>query len=290
MNASRASPGRQRLRGIEGFRLVTSDLSRLVAFYRDVLGFAVHGEVKLIAREEMDLLGLQGGGRRQGLSIGSQIVAIDEFEIEGRSYPPDCNAASLWFQHLALVVVDIAEAHVRLRDIAPISIAGPQQLPASSGGVQAFKFRDPDGHPLELLQFPRNHMPATWKDRSPARGQIALGVDHSAISVRDAEASEAFYSALGLTPGKRSVNQGPAQQRLDDLRDVEVSVTPMMPESNAPHLELLGYQTHGPGVARELHPNDVAATRILWLGEGPQLLHDPDGHFHQIARQDGRLD
>ena len=165
----------------------------------------------------MGLLGLQGGGRRQELSIGSQMVAIDEFEIEGRSYPLDGSAASLWFQHLALVVVEIAEAHARLRDIAPISIAGPQQLPASSGGVQAFKFRDPDGHPLELLQFPRDDSPTTWKERSPAAGQIALGVDHSAISVRDADTSVAFYGDLALKQGKRTFNTGPAQERLDGL-------------------------------------------------------------------------
>ena len=35
-----------------------------------------------------------------------------------------------------------------------ISTDGPQLLPASSGGVTAYKFRDPEGHPLELIAFP----------------------------------------------------------------------------------------------------------------------------------------
>ena len=122
-----------------------------------------------------------------------------------------------------------------------ISIAGPQQLPASSGGVQAFKFRDPDGHPLELLQFPQDDTPATWKDKFPAPGQISLGVDHSAISVHDADTSVAFYADLALKPGKRTFNAGAAQQRLDDLQNVEVSVVPMIPDTAAPHLELLTY-------------------------------------------------
>ena len=214
MTASGAAPGGQRLYGIKSFRLVTQDLPRMVAFYRGVLGFAAVGDIKAIGTEEMGLLGLQAGGRRQDLSIGSQTVAIDEFEIEGHSYPVDASAASLRFQHLALVVVDIEEAHARLRDIAPISIAGPQQLPASSGGVQAFKFRDPDGHPLELLQFPQDDMPATWKNRSPAPGQIALGIDHSAISVHGADTSIAFYGDLALKQGKRTFNTGPAQERM----------------------------------------------------------------------------
>ncbi len=47
-----------------------------------------------------------------------------------------------------------------------ISTDGPQRLPPSSGGVAAFKFRDPDGHPLELLAFPDRKWPAHWQ--SPA--------------------------------------------------------------------------------------------------------------------------
>lgn len=36
------------------------------------------------------------------------------------------------------------------------------RLPESSGGVTAFKFRDPDGHPLELLAFPDGKVPSRW--------------------------------------------------------------------------------------------------------------------------------
>jgi catechol 2,3-dioxygenase-like lactoylglutathione lyase family enzyme len=198
VKASQGRPGRQHLVAVQGFHVVTLDLPRLAAFYRDVLGFGIVGDIKPIGKKEMRLLGLQGGGPRQVLSIGSQTVAVDQFEVAGRSYPPDSDAASLWFQHLALVVVDIAEAHARLRDIAPISIDGPQQLPASSGGVLAFKFRDSDGHPFELVQFSPGNMPAIWKDKTALPGEIALGIDHSAISVHDADTSVAFYVDLGI--------------------------------------------------------------------------------------------
>ncbi len=282
MTASGAAPRGQRLYGIKGFRLVTQDLPRLVAFYREVLGFAAVGDIKTIGTEEMGLLGLQGGGRRQDLSIGSQTVAIDEFEIQGHSYPVDASASSLCFQHLALVVVDIGEAHARLRDVVSISTAGPQQLPASSGGVQAFKFRDPDGHPLELVQFPQVHMLATWKNRSPAPGQIALGIDHSAISVHDADTSVAFYGDLTLKQGKRAFNTGPAQERLDGLACAEVAVVPMIPDTAAPHLELLAYLVPELDRSPTMRVNDIAATRILWRGDKTDLLRDPDGHFQQI--------
>jgi catechol 2,3-dioxygenase-like lactoylglutathione lyase family enzyme len=117
---------------------------------------------------------------------------------------------------------------------------------------------------------------------SPATGQIALGIDHSAISVANVERSTAFFTRLGLTPGKPSLNKGIEQQRLDGLPDVEVAVVPLRPDAGTPHLELLGYQHPHPGVSDGVQANDVAATRILWRGQRPQLLRDPDGHFQQI--------
>lgn len=272
----------QALQGITGFSIVTADLARLVRFYAETLGFAVHGAEQRIDAAEMSLLGLTGSGRRQVLTLGQQLVSIDQFEQTGRTYPEGSNAASLWFQHLALIVVDMAEAYGRLRDVAPISLDHPQRLPASSGGVQAFKFRDPDGHPLEVLEFPADKVPGAWQNRRPLGGQIGLGIDHSAISVADADASAGFYRALGLQIGERTLNQGAEQQRLDDLRDVVVEVVPMKPPDATPHLELLGYRTptgHG-GVS--LQANDVAATRIVWCGRTTALVRDPDGHLQHI--------
>jgi catechol 2,3-dioxygenase-like lactoylglutathione lyase family enzyme len=270
------------LRAITNFSVVTADLPRLVQFYRDVLGFTTQGEERPIDQAETALLGLSGAGRRQMMSLGKQNISIDQFEKAGRPYPPDSDAASLWFQHVALVVPDIGEAFARLRDVAPISRGGPQQLPSSSGGVRAFKFRDPDGHPLELLQFPRDRTPNAWRPDHKLAGQIGLGIDHSAISVADADASAAFYGALGLDTGERSLNEGPEQQRLDDLRRVKVAVVPMIPFEGTPHLELLGYQIPSGDRGPALEANDVAATRIIWGGAEAKLIRDPDGHLHQV--------
>lgn len=274
----------RRLHDIAGFTLVTADLPRLVGFYRDVLGFEPVGDQTPIDPAEMSLLGLSGAGRRQALTLGAQVVAIDCFEAAGRPYPAGSDAASLWFQHLALVVTDAGAAFARLRDAAPISKGGPQHLPASSGSVHAFKFRDPDGHPLEFLQFAADKTPDPWKDCRQRPGQIGLGIDHSAISVADADASTAFYQAIGLQPGERTLNQGITQQRLDDLRNVEVAVVPMIPPAGIPHLELLGYHVPVGDRGPALKPNDVAATRILWHGARAQLFSDPDGHLQQIVQ------
>jgi catechol 2,3-dioxygenase-like lactoylglutathione lyase family enzyme len=271
------------LSAIVGFRLVTADLPRLLAFYRDVLGFLMDGPELAIGQEEMALLGVSGSGRRQNLTLGRQSLAIDRFDMPGRPYPADGNAASLWFQHLALVVTDMAQAYQRVRAMDAISTGGPQRLPATSGGVCAYKFRDPDGHPLELLQFPDGSCPAMWQGKSAKAGQIGPGIDHSAISVADADASTGFYGSLGLEPGARTLNQGVRQRQLDDLDGVEVSVVPMRPAAGTPHLELLGYRVPRGMAGPVSQASDIAATRIVWQGTRAALLRDPDGHFQQIV-------
>ena len=266
-----------RLRSIVSFNLVTSDLDRLAAYYRDILEFSPCGGEQPIAHDEMALLGLTGTGRRQIFAVGRQRLAIDAFLPPGRPYPAGGNAASLWFQHLALSVTDIASVHERLRGADPISVGGPQLLPPASGSVRAFKFRDPDGHPLELLQKP--------DQPSLRHGELVHCIDHSAISVSDADASSAFYGGLGLGPGSRTLNHGPEQDRLDGLSGVQVDVVPMLPPRPAPHLELLGYRI--PSGARGPMPrvDDVAATRIVWRGSQAGLLRDPDGHLQQVEAE-----
>jgi hypothetical protein len=49
--------------------------------------------------------------------------------------------------------------------------------------VTAFKFRDHDGHPLELLAFPEGRVPGPGRTAN-GTGPF-LGVDHTAIAVRD---------------------------------------------------------------------------------------------------------
>ena len=244
------------LQRIATFHLVTLDLDRLVHFYADVLGFAAEGGTAAIHEEEMALLGLAGSGVRQRLRLGAEQIAIETF--------------------------DIPAAVARLAGATPISPAGPSRLPASSGGVTAFKFRDPDGHPLEFLQFPPGGSPR-WTGATPPDPGIGLGIDHSAISVSDAAASIGFYEALGLKAVAGSHNVGPAQDALDGLADVEVDVRPLEPPSSAPHLELLAYLHPRGAAGPPLRPSDVAATRIGWTGLATALLRDPDGHLQQVT-------
>jgi catechol 2,3-dioxygenase-like lactoylglutathione lyase family enzyme len=273
------SPVTARLTAIVAFRLVSREPERLVAFYTG-LGFAA-GDAEPIPAAEMALLGLHGGGSRRTLRLGNQRVELDCFDNAGRPYPPDVMGADSRFQHLALVTDDAAAAwsHACALGATAISVGGPVTLPASSGGVTAIKFRDPEGHPLELLQFPR---------RSSV-GSGLLGIDHSAISVSDVDVALAFYEALGLSTQGRTLNRGASQAALDGLVGAEVDVLPLMPLTATPHVELLGYRTPPPRPAERLAANDVAATRIVWSADRHALLRDPDGHLHLLTRiQEGK--
>jgi hypothetical protein len=160
----------------------------------------------------------------------------------------------------------------------PISRAGVVTLPERSGGVSAVKFRDPEGHPLELIQFPN-----TSSSRGSGKG--ALGIDHSAISVGDVQVARSFFAEAGLVSSALTLNRGATQSELDGLDAVEVDVVPMLPCVHCPHLELLGYRNPKGRPPSALRANDIAATRIVWESQIDALLHDPDGHLHLLRRR-----
>lgn len=209
-------------------------------------------------------------------TLGAQTIAFAS-ALEPLVAPAPSNSTD--FQHCAIIVSDMDAAYAHLNGVrgwTPISKAGPERLPAASGGVSAFKFRDPDGHPLELLPFPAGARPPAWRDRSG----LFLGIDHTAITVADTERAVAFYAGLGFRVTSRGVNRGPEQARLDAVDDPVVEVTGLTPPSGAPpHLELLCYRAPGSIVGTHTDGSPLATTIIL-AGDGAPLgtLRDPDGH------------
>ncbi len=172
------------------------------------------------------------------MRLGQQRVAFVQADPPGATYPIGADATDPVFQHLAIVVRDMAAASATLA-ATPISRNGPQVLPPSTGGVAAYKFRDPDGHPLELIHFPGGEAARRWAD---APG-LFLGIDHSAITVTDLDGTIGFLTeGLGLTVSERGLNQGPEQARLDGLDDPVVDVVALAPPDPEPHVELLHYQ------------------------------------------------
>jgi catechol 2,3-dioxygenase-like lactoylglutathione lyase family enzyme len=223
------------------------------------------------------------------LGLGRQIIEILQFDEPGRAYPQALSPIDNSFQHLALVVTDIDAAWRRLSrlpDWTAMTAGGPQCLPPSTGNVKAFKFRDPEGHPLEFLEFPAGRRPAYW---STSSSDLFLGIDHSALSVSDVEASLGFYRAFGLRVAARTLNHGAEQARLDGIVDPQVDVIALEPATATPHVELLHYRTTAPRHPVTLHSNDLAATRLVMEAVGDldsnscgSLLRDPDGHLLEL--------
>ena len=266
----------------------TADLQRAIAFYRDALGFAVD-DASAAAPAWTLLPGLcDTPPRCARLSLGAQALVLTEFP-NAMPYPANGAANDLCFQHCAIAVDDMAAAHARVmaHGAAPITQGGPQILPPSIGSVTAFKFRDPDGHPLELLAFPQGAGDPVWQ--SAHAGTPTLGIDHSAISVASAERSILFNELLGMTVASRGLNRGAEQQRLDDLADVEVVVVALESATRTPHLELLDYrQPRGRANASE-RLTAVAADRLIWWADKVDVLLQAltDGDFTDAVLASG---
>lgn len=281
--------GSPQLCGLLRCILISRDAGRLATFYEDALGCRRLALAHRAGAAFTAAMGVAGGALSITLELGFQRIELLQFALPGRPYPASTLASDLLFQHCAVVVRDMDDAFRRLSTVGgwtAISEHGPQRLPASSGGVTAFKFRDPEGHPLELLAFPAAALPGYWQ--RALGSDPCLGIDHSAISVSDGARSVAFYQALGLRVAGASSNAGAEQGRLDGLAEPHVEVTALAADQAKPHLELLCYRGRPRRAHVRVNDDDIAATRLVWQARSvpgtqactsdPQALADPDGH------------
>ena len=288
-------PRRPRLRAQRIVRIsrVVSDLERAEMFYREALGFHT------VSRGWSDEVALPAFGAQDRaaeeivMRLGEATIALVRFTIPGRPYPPGSRSDDLWFQHLAIVVSNMDAAHTHLTQTAgwhAISEGGPQTLPPSNGGVRAFKFRDPDGHPLELLWFPPDGDHDTRIATGAASRPLFLGVDHSALAISSTRRSRNCYRALGFRVSGYSLNHGLAQDRLDGLSGARARVTALRPAGDGgPGLELLGYQPPGRPVGttrlNDMITDWVTIEVATLFGDRYRTLRDPDGHRLLLVAQ-----
>jgi catechol 2,3-dioxygenase-like lactoylglutathione lyase family enzyme len=252
---------------VERISLTVADLDQTEAFYRDGLGFRTVGRGVIDDRATEELLGLPVPAETLTMELGGDRVEFIRFRDPGRGYPVQAASNDLWFQHFAIVAADMDAAYARLRTtrFLPISTDGPQTLPEEDGRVRAFKFRDPDGHSLELICFPPRQGRPVWS-RGSASGPT-LGIDHTAISVSSTKASEAFYARLlGMKVAYEVVNRGPAQEHLDGTFAVMVRITGLRPASaDGPGIELLDYRSPSTGrpPPPDTHANDLWHAHVV---------------------------
>ncbi|MBD2527300.1 VOC family protein [Nostoc sp. FACHB-133] len=245
----------QRIRAI-GLTVTNCDHS--LDFYIQALLFELVSDITVEGQDYSDLQGVTGAKIRiVTLRLGDELIELMEYlNVQGKPIPSDSQSNDLWFQHLAIVVSDMdrAYAHLRSFPIEAISNA-PQTIPPeneASGGVRAFKFKDPDGHDLELIWFPPDKGQDKWHQN---RHNLFLGIDHSAMSttgyayaISNTEQSLHFYrDLLGMQIDSRSLNWRATQSRLDNLPGAEVKITALRPIQDGMGIELLDYIVPGKG-------------------------------------------
>jgi catechol 2,3-dioxygenase-like lactoylglutathione lyase family enzyme len=318
---ARAWAGRALVRAVDAVGLTISDMERSRRFYADVLSFEPVSDVEVAGEGYERLQGVPGLRMRVvRMRLGDEAIELTEYLTpRGRSAPRDSRSNDLWFQHVAIVVADMGRAYDRLREhrVEHVSLA-PQRLPdwnPQAGGIEAFYFKDPDGHPLEIIAFPKGKGDPRWHRRSD---RLFLGIDHTAIVVGDSETSLRLYrDVLGLAVTGESENHGIEQEHLNAVLGARLRIIGLRAAAG-PGIELLEYLAPRDGrpLRADARANDLLhwQTRLVAargpsperLGGAPVrfvsseavelsarelgfarglLVRDPDGHALQIVEE-----
>jgi catechol 2,3-dioxygenase-like lactoylglutathione lyase family enzyme len=109
---------------------------------------------------------------------------------------------------IALAVNDIEQASLWLQrqhvQGTPEASADARQ---NTTGVRALSFEDPDGHALEIVEYPAGQGDARWQRPTD---RVFLGIDHAALVVGDTDESLRFYrDTLGLRVTARRESDAP---------------------------------------------------------------------------------
>jgi catechol 2,3-dioxygenase-like lactoylglutathione lyase family enzyme len=294
--------------------MTVSDLNRAVDFYRDVLTFEKVSEATLSGDEFAAMQGLPetAAARVARLRLGDEFIELTEYESpKGRPFPADSRSNDRWFQHIAIIVSDMERAYAQLRrhGVRPASKDRPQRLPdwnRSAAGIKAFYFRDPDGHFLEVLEFPPDKGSPKWRRKTD---KLFLGIDHTAIVVGDTEASLRFYrDTLGFKVVGGSENYGMEQEALNNVPGAHLRITTLrgpsgpaiefleylQPRDGRPYpadartCDLLHWQTtlvarNAAGLAETLCEHGRELVSDVVRPRAPLIVRDPDGHALRVV-------
>ncbi|HEU5303525.1 MAG TPA: VOC family protein, partial [Gemmatimonadales bacterium] len=224
--------------------LTVSDMDRSVEFYTRVLDFSKVTDDEVVGAPYEELEGVFGARMRKvRLRLGAEELQLTEYLApRGRPAPADSRSNDRWFQHVAIIVSDMDRAYARLRQFkVRHASTGPQLLPETipgAAGIRAFYFKDPDGHPLEVLQFPSDKGDPKWHQSG---NRLFLGIDHTAIVVGSTRASLGFYrDVLGFRVTGESMNFGTEQEHLNNVQGARLHITGLRAPSG-PGIEFLEY-------------------------------------------------
>ena len=308
--------------GVDAIGMTVSDMDRAIDFYSKVLTFEKVSDTEVAGENYEHLEGVFGLRMRVvRMRLGDEFIELTEYLApKGRPIPVDSRSNDRWFQHIAIIVSDMDKAYAWLRrNKVEHASSGPQRLPdwnKSAAGIWAFYFKDPDEHPVEVLQFPPDKGLEKW--RRPTN-KLFLGIDHTAIVVWDTDASVKFYrDLLGMQVAGESENSGTEQEHLNNVFGAHLRITALRGASG-PGIELLEYLTPRDGrpFPADENGSDVVHRQTILLTRGAEaaayklraskvafvsssvvanqtgqlgfskafLVRDPDGHAVEIEEK-----
>jgi catechol 2,3-dioxygenase-like lactoylglutathione lyase family enzyme len=303
-------------------QMTVADMDRSVDFYSRVLTFEKTSDTEIAGENVEHLFGVFGARVRVvRMKLGDESIELVQFLApRGRAIPADSRSNDLWFQHIAIIVSDMDRAYQVLRENrVEHASTGPQRLPdwnKNAAGIKAFYFKDPDEHPVEILEFPEDKGAAKWHKPS---GRLFLGIDHTAIAVSNTESSLNFYrDVLGMRVAGESENYGTEQEHLNNVFGARLRITALRAAAG-PGIEFLEYLTPRDGrpIPADERPNDIvhretilialdveaaaqnfSANKTRFVSSGlvvnpiqqsgtrkAFIVRDPDGHAIEIAAE-----
>ncbi len=282
------------VRAVDSIGMTVSDMDRSVEFFSKVLSFEKVSDAEVIGDQYERLQGVFGLRMRVvKLRLGHESIELTEYLApRGRPIPVDSHSNDRWFQHIAIITSDLERAYGWLRqNKVEHASTGPQRLPdwnKNAGGIKAFYFKDPDGHVLEILQFPEGKGDPKWHGLAKQDvDRLFLGIDHTAIVVGDTDASLIFYrDALGMRVAGESENYGIEQERLNNVFGAHLRITALRAASG-PGIEFLEYLAprDGRAAASDKQANDLVhwQTKLVTGEIESGLVRLREGKFALIS-------
>ena len=140
--------------------IVVKNMDKMVTFYKEVFGFEAILDTRVGGQEADDIVGFHVESERIVLlKLGEAQIELLEYSPAGREYPKDYKSNDLFGVHVAFQTNDMEGDYAMLKQKGvPIISNGPQTIPKTHpifAGTKVLYLRDPEGHPLEVIQMPK---------------------------------------------------------------------------------------------------------------------------------------
>lgn len=143
------------IRGIHHIALHTPNFERMLAFYRDVLGFSLISDIRWADSEVIDsTIGVRGSAARAAmLRAGNCHLELFEYSSPAPRGGEPLRPNDHGYTHFCLDVTDIEAEYERLR-AAGMTFC---RAPADFGDIKAVYGKDPDGNVIEIQETSPEH-------------------------------------------------------------------------------------------------------------------------------------